>query len=384
MNALSKTEGQGRALKPHEEIQLFISQRASEFKAALPAHITPDKFQRTILTAIASNPQLIEANRRSFWNSIMKCAQDGLLPDGREAAFVVFTVNAGNFNAPKWEKHVQYMPMAYGLRKKILQSGEIADITTAVVYRQEYDNGRFSYEEGTNRHLMHKPDLTADVSDDDIVAAYSVATLKDGSKSFEVMSRREIDRVRQKSQTGAVGKTDKNGKPIQAKGPWAEWYSEMARKSVMRRHSKYLPMSSDIADVEATDMMEAAQTSAQIMSLPQNSEPLSITKIDDDIPSFDVRDHPSGAENPSVDNGEVVPVVDDPEASTTAGDEGGDVVQAVVANNIMAEYDAAVTIVDLNRVSERHNHNIQALREGLKEAVIDHGKARAEQLRAGK
>ena len=124
--------------------------------------------------------------------------------------------------------------------------------------------------------LRHKPmlDLTdEDLTDDNIVAAYSVAVMKDGTKSFEVMRRAEINKVRQTSQTGALGKTDRQGNPIPPKGPWVDWFDQMARKTVIRRHSKTLPMSGDILDVEAADEAIAARSTAALLGSAEPDAP---------------------------------------------------------------------------------------------------------------
>ena len=269
-------------------LTVFNRQLASgtdQFKKGLPSHISVGKFQRTVLTAVQQNPALLDADRQSLMLSCMKAAQDGLLPDGREAALVIFKVNKKEGNSWVSTAHVQYMPMVYGLRKKILQSGEIADITTGVVYRRELETGAFIFEEGAEATLRHRPmmDLTEEqTADSEIVAAYSVATTKDGFKSYEVMRRFEINRVRQVSQTGAEGKTvlygaDK-GKPIAPKGPWVDWFPEQAKKTVMRRHSKTLPMSGDLIDIEAQDDRIAAASSSELLehqpapAVPMRSE----------------------------------------------------------------------------------------------------------------
>lgn len=226
-----------------------IGRRAGELQKVLPSHISPERFQRTVLTAATVAPDLLRADRRSLVNACMKAAQDGLLPDGREAAIVVFE-NSYKVNGD-WQKvkEAQYMPMVYGLRKKILQSGEIASLTTQVVYKCEEEEGRFVYEEGTDAMLRHKPklDMTDEEgSDANIIAAYSMVTFKDGSKSYEVLPRRELNKIQRASKTGSP--VDRKGATRQAKGPWVDWYSEMARKSAMRRHSKTLPMSGDLLD----------------------------------------------------------------------------------------------------------------------------------------
>jgi recombination protein RecT len=278
MASTAVAQREERPASPMVLLRHELEQRASEFRMALPAHISPEKFQRTILTAVQSNAKLLQADRRSFLTSCMKAAQDGLLPDGREAALVEFKTRQKDGTGQFVDvRLVQYMPMAYGIRKKILQSGEVKDIFAAVVYRQEIEAGLFVYEEGTERQLRHKPllDPEFDPKDEDIAVAYSIATLGDGTKVFEVMRRSEINKVRQVSQTGAVGRViqygPKKGTPIEPKGPWVDWFSEMAKKSVMRRHSKTLPMSGDIMDVEAMDDLAAARSTQSLLGAVDES-----------------------------------------------------------------------------------------------------------------
>lgn len=269
---------QRREPTEYDRLRFGLEKRADDFKMVLPGHITPEKFQRTVITAAQSNPDLLKADRGTLITACMKAAQDGLLPDGREAAIVTFNTRKKDPGG-QWISvtQAQYMPMVYGLRKKILQSGEISALEVNVVYRREAEEGAFIYEGGTESMLRHRPmlDLTdEDLTDDNIVAAYSVATMKDGTKSFDVMRRSEINKVRQTSQTGALNKTTRDGKPIPPKGPWVDWFAEMAKKTVMRRHSKTLPMSGDILDVEATDEALAARSTAQVLSVEPDAPKL--------------------------------------------------------------------------------------------------------------
>lgn len=270
-----QTTGQTRELaaaddnNPYKGLERSLSSRIAGLRDALPKHIDPAKFQRTVMTAAQANPDLLTADRATLITACMKCAQDGLLPDGREAALVIYSTRQKQGSDWVSVKTVQYLPMVYGLRKKILQSGEISTLETNVVYRAEVESGAFIFEAGTEAMLRHRPMLDLDddqITDDCIVAAYSVATMKDGSKSFEVMRRSEINKVRQASQTGALGKTRYNSKDvIPPKGPWVDWFSEMARKTVMRRHSKTLPMSGDLIDMEGTDEEAAARSASRLL-----------------------------------------------------------------------------------------------------------------------
>lgn len=251
--------GTSVAVRDNSEVGKFARQledRARDIQMALPAGIPPAKFQRTILTAVAQNPALLQAERGSLILACYKAAQDGLVPDGREAALVTFNQRFKDPADNQWKSRasVQYMPMVYGLRKKILQAKDasgmpvVSALQVGVVYRVEVEKGYFLWERGSDPEVQHRPMLEitlAEAADENIVAAYSIATMRDGTRSCEVMRRFEIDQVRQMSQTGAEGR-EYEGKKIAAKGPWVDWFAEMAKKTVMRRHAKTLPMSSDV------------------------------------------------------------------------------------------------------------------------------------------
>jgi recombination protein RecT len=278
MNAIVERKEQPPLVKLASQLE----QRAIEFKKALPSHISPEKLQRTVMTAVQNNPDLLTADRQTLITSCMKAAQDGLLPDGREAALVIFSTRFKDASG-QWssKKQVQYMPMVYGLRKKIVQSGEIVSLQTGLVYKAELENGAFLYEVGLEPPIRHRPmlDLPAEeLTDDKIIAAYSMAKMKDGTVSVEVMRRGEIDRVREVSQTGAT--KDRYGKPRESKGPWADWFGEMARKTVMRRHSKTLPMSGDlIVDIEGREM-EAAASTVDLLDVEPDA-PIALPRADE-------------------------------------------------------------------------------------------------------
>lgn len=293
-----------REAHPIEKFQRQLEDRISDFRMALPAGISPEKFQRTLLTAAAQSPDLLQADRNSMILACYKAAQDGLLPDGREAALVIFNQRRKGERGRETIKLVQYMPMVYGLRKKILQArdakGEpiVSSLQVGVVYKVEAENGYFRWERGTDPEVQHAPMLeisAEEAADENIVAAYSIATMADGTRSCEVMRRFEIDQVRQMSQTGATGQTAKyddlrkgikKGDPIEPKGPWVDWFAEMAKKTVMRRHAKTLPMSGDvIADLGGfDDELAASRSATAILGSHAGGQPEAIEDLSGDPP----------------------------------------------------------------------------------------------------
>lgn len=209
-----------KALKPQEAMRQDIEKMGPQFKAALPNHISVEKFQRVLQTAINSTPGLIEATKTSVLGACMKAAQDGLLPDGREGAIVTFTSNG--------VKQAQWMPMIGGILKKMRNSGEIASVTSQIVY----ENDQFDYyidDEG--EHISHRPLMFGERGKK--LGAYSLLKTKDGAIYIECMDVKQIEAVKNVSRS-------KNG-------PWSgPFEEEMWKKTTLRRLSKRAPMSTDI------------------------------------------------------------------------------------------------------------------------------------------
>lgn len=212
-----------------------LGARRDQFAAALPAHIPAERFSRVVLTAIQNNPDLMRADRPSLWNACMRAAQDGLLPDQRDGALVIYSTKVGT----EWIKKVQWMPMVAGIRKKVRNSGEIATWDVDIVHEKD----EFEYELGDDPFIKHRPYWKGDPGP--MIAVYSVAVLKTGEKSREVMSKAEVDRVRD-----TFAKKDSKGEFSAA---WRNSYEEMAKKTIARRHAKMLPMSTDLDDLVRRD-----------------------------------------------------------------------------------------------------------------------------------
>ena len=149
-----KTETQEKQVHPLAVLQQQLEgeRMAEQLKMALPAHMPVQKFQRVAITAIAKNMDLIGADRQSLFTACVEAASDGLLPNGKEAALVIYNTKVSSRGQPdKWIKKVQYMPMIAGLYKKARNSGEIAMLDSHVVYRRDH----FDYALGLDPRRAH-------------------------------------------------------------------------------------------------------------------------------------------------------------------------------------------------------------------------------------
>ena len=208
-----------------KDLRAAFERLQPQLALALPKHVTPERFVRIVMTAIQQNPNLIKSDRDSLFSACMKAAQDGLLPDGREAFLNCYFSKKDN-------KYIaSYQPMIGGILKKIRQSGELKQISCAVVRQGD----EFAYwVDESGEHFKHVP---ADDNDEaPVQCVYAAAWTKDGGVYFKRMSLKQIEKARAVSRAA-------NG------GPWVDWWDEMAQKTVIRNLAKRLPMSSEIESV---------------------------------------------------------------------------------------------------------------------------------------
>jgi recombination protein RecT len=234
---------------------LAAPQALAQFKLALPAHISAEKFQRVALTALMQSPQIADCTKESVLNSLMKCAQDGLLPDGREAALVQYRGKSGVV--------AQYMPMVYGVIKRMKNSGEVADVNAHSIYSGD----KFEYQilDGVSK-VSHTPAMFSNRGQ--FIGVYAVIRFRDGENHIEVMTKDECDKIRQRSKA-------------KDSGPWVTDYEEMCKKTVIRRAAKRVPTSSEIERLLQQDL----RVSMGVEDEPEEANPSLVDSINEAIAS---------------------------------------------------------------------------------------------------
>lgn len=239
---------------------------------ALPQAIPVEKMKSALVIAAQKNPKLLLADRQTLWQSARMCAVDGLLPDGREAAFVLFKTKTKDAEGrDHWIDVVQYIPMVFGLRKRALMSGEVKDIRAYLVYEGEWSNGRFQMIAGDEEAIIHQPIIEGAPGEPErgkVIGAYAIATLSSGDRVREWLPVAAIEKRRLAAPSQKIYE---KGKPPRVSevpiGVWAEWWDEQALKTVVRAISKKLPLSSE--DMRAImeserDFEPSAPTAGQI------------------------------------------------------------------------------------------------------------------------
>jgi len=191
-----------------------------QFAAALPQHLSPERFVRIAITALTRTPKLQECTQESFFKCLLDLSAMGLEPDGRRAHLIPFeNRRAGSVECTLI---IDYK----GLVELVRRSGDVAKIHADVVC----ENDTFSHSLG--EITAHTFDLRNPRGD--VYAAYAQVTLKDGSVQSAIMSKDEIDAIQKRSRSGQSG-------------PWVTDWNEMAKKTAFRRLTKWLTLSPEIA-----------------------------------------------------------------------------------------------------------------------------------------
>ena len=235
--------------------QVVTTIMAPEFvesvRKTLPPGVTLDRFTQTTVAAIQNNPDVLDADRQSLYNSISRAASDGLMPDGKEGAIVIFNRKVGN----GYSKSVQWMPMVEGIIKQMGKAG-IRCYAATVYEGEEFD----IWYDDDGQHVVHRPKPF--VTQGAALGVYACAKV-DGRTYIEALNKDDIATIRSSSKSGDSG-------------PWLTWPDRMAQKSALHRLKKRVPIldAGIVASLrdpeEDPDLGPALAAAEPIASAPSN------------------------------------------------------------------------------------------------------------------
>ncbi len=199
-----------------------------QFAAALPKHLSPERFARVAITALTKTPKLAECTPESLMLCLLNLSAMGLEPDGRRAHLIPFE------NRRAGTVECQLIVDYKGTAELVMRSGVVSSIHADKVC----ENDEFEVDRG--RIVKHKINYRSDRGLP--YAYYSLITFKDGGEKAEVMTTAEINAIRDRSQGY------KSAIQYKKDHPWTTDYDEMAKKTVFKRNSKWVPLSPEIRD----------------------------------------------------------------------------------------------------------------------------------------
>lgn len=207
-----------------ETIRVMLEKSKQQISLALPRHLNADRMLRIAMTSVRRTPELLACTPQSLVGAVIQAAQLGLEPDGV----------LGHAYLVPFKETCQLIVGYKGYIDLARRSGQLSTIYARVVYAGD----QFDYSFGLEETLQHIP--SRDPKPGDIIFAYAVIKMKDGGVQFDVMNRREIDAIRERS-------ASKNN------GPWVTDFAEMAKKTILRRVCKMAPLSVEVARAVALD-----------------------------------------------------------------------------------------------------------------------------------
>jgi recombination protein RecT len=237
-------------IKPMDRFKQELSMREGHLRSLLPQAMTVDKFQAIVVAAVADNMDLLDCDRGSLLKACLSAAELGLSLNKNMAEADILKV----WNGKTKRNEAQFRPRYKGLMKLALQSGDVLKIESRLVHA----NDTFEVEEGIEPRIIHKHGLA---NRGEMVGAYCVWKLKNGETQFEIMNKEQILAIRDRSSA----KT-KDGNIV---GPWKTDEAEMWRKTVVRRASKYMPLSTEaqravMADNEADGIVDVDDFTGEV------------------------------------------------------------------------------------------------------------------------
>lgn len=168
-------------------------------------------------------PKIVECTKESIQAAVSLAARLMLEPDSA----------LGYFYLIPYKQNLQVIIGYKGMLELAMRSPTLKSI-----YAQEvYEADEFSVLLGTEKTIHHRPAMSARGK---IVAVYSVAEYTTGAKEIEFMTKEEVDAIRKRSKSSGDG-------------PWVTDYASMARKTVLRRMTKYIPRAIDAHVAIAAD-----------------------------------------------------------------------------------------------------------------------------------
>lgn len=213
---------------------------------ALPSFIKPERAMGIVLTAMTRNPDLLNCTQVSIISAALTCFSIGLMPDGilGEAFLVPFKNNSKN------TLECQVIIGYKGLTNLAMRSGLVSSVRPFAVYAANEEGGDFfDYDMGLNEKLEHKRSGLDDP--DRITHFYAIVRYLNGGHTFHVMTRAEVEKVRNESPNYKHAKNIKNTF-------WFKHFAKMGMKTCLRELLRHVPLSSELSQAIALDELNDA------------------------------------------------------------------------------------------------------------------------------
>lgn len=215
-----------------------------QFAAALPKHLSPERFIRIAITALTRTPKLAECTQASLMRCLLDLSALGLEPDGRRAHLI-----------PRG-KECTLLVDYKGIVELVRRDPSVLDVQCITICEKDEC-------EWINGEMIHK--INPKQPRGEVVSTYTRIVWENKSVSVgEPFSRDDAERARRSSASANSG-------------PWKEHYVEMWKKSNIRRDSKMWPLTPEIREAieredEYNTVRDVTPTAARVPLFPAKEQ----------------------------------------------------------------------------------------------------------------
>ena len=220
----------------------LISETLEANVKALPQFLNKEKFALDFIELLKSQPSLAR-NKNAALTNMLKAATLGLSFSDHDAYVVPY--------GSDFQFQISYQGMIKLVTRYSIKP--VKNIYAKVVrkddeFSEEIVNGQPTV------NFKPKP-----FNDNDIIGVFAVCLFDDGSMIYDTMSFKEIMNIKKCSKTGNSNAS-----------PWTQHFGEMAKKSIIRRLVKHIPVDMETAEMK-TVFNEEAETDYEI---PKSETPV--------------------------------------------------------------------------------------------------------------
>lgn len=236
-----------------------VSSTLANFKdkilSALPRNNqNAEQFISSVLATVGSSTALQRCSANSIALAAYEAATLGLPVNKLQLAYLV-----------PYGNEAKLLISYRGYIQLALDTGFVFDISAEIVYANDY----FRQVLGSNPRIEHEPALG---ERGEAIAVYAIARLANGIKKQTVLSKDQVDRIRNTCSKSANGTT------------WTQHWEEMAKKTAIKRLCKTLPSQGKFeAIARAVEIDQAAQEVLQaeqkLLSTPASLRPTPVAQL---------------------------------------------------------------------------------------------------------
>lgn len=214
----------------------WLNDKKGSFLQALPANtVNVDRFMQSAILAITNPkmPNLVKCSKESIFRALKEAAAYGLELNGMLGQAYLIPYN---------EKGVMTAHLQLGYKGLIALARRSNTIKT-IAAEPIHENDIFEVELGMGRKLSHKIDIMKERGD--VIGYYCLVELCNGGSQFKVMSKKDVEKHRDKF--------SKAYDPKDSSNIWNKNFDAMALKTVVIQALKLCPISIEAMDAVIKD-----------------------------------------------------------------------------------------------------------------------------------